>query len=122
MLNPLLDIAGGFAGFFCQRLDFGGDDRKSPSCFSRTRRFDGRVEGKQVGLSRDLRNEFDDRPDLLGRCRESRYGRSRLLDFGDGLARRILGLGGTPGDLAAGGRELFGSACDARDGLAGLAG
>jgi len=50
-------------GFFGQFSDFVGDDGKTASVFAGPRRFDGGVEGQQIGLVRDfpdgVENGFD---------------------------------------------------------------
>jgi hypothetical protein len=49
-----------------ERLDLGGDDRKSPAGRAGARRLDRGIERKQRGLPRDLRDQVDDIADRRG--------------------------------------------------------
>ena len=56
------DVLGGLGGFLGQFLDLVGDHGKAFAGFSGARRFDGGVQGQQVGLLRDGGDDLDHLP------------------------------------------------------------
>ena len=65
-LNQLGNFLGGLRGFFRQLADFVGHDGKAQTVFSGASRFDGGVQGEQVGLLREIVDDFDDFADIVG--------------------------------------------------------
>jgi hypothetical protein len=129
MCGDLLGRASGLPG---KRLDLGGDDGKAPARLSRPRRFDGRIEGEQIGLGGDLVDEDDDVADALRRLLQPAHlpraafgigagrggGGARVShparDFGNrrGYLLRCSGNGADVGvGLLGGGRHRPGEAC-----------
>src|SRR5260370_133074 len=98
-----LDEGGNFLGglrrLFGQLTDFISDDGKTKSAFTGTSRFDGRVQGEQVGLFGNVINDFDDLADVIGAMAEN------VDDFGgrlDGLVGAAEAIGGLLHGLNAG--------------------
>ena len=56
----------GLGGLFRQLADFIGDHCESQSMLTGPRRFDGRIQGQQVGLFRQVIDDFDDFADVVG--------------------------------------------------------
>lgn len=54
-----------FDVWLASALDLGRDDREPASCFACAGRFDGCVEGEQVGLRGDLADQLDHVADFL---------------------------------------------------------
>ena len=69
--ESVADFAGGLGGLFGQRLHFGRNDRETATGFTGACRLDGGVERKQVGLARDVVDEFDHVADAGGGFRYS---------------------------------------------------
>src|SRR5208283_84182 len=92
----LTDVLGGLGRLLGQFLHFVGHDGKAFAGFSRARRFDGGVQGEQVGLLRDRSNDLDDLTNLVG----------GLTQFGDGRGRGFGDLDGGGGDSGGFGRVL----------------
>jgi len=88
------DVIRGLGRLLGKFLYFIGDNGKTFSGFSGARGFDGRVEGEQVCLFRNRRNNFDHDSDF----------RAGLTEFGDGVVR---GLGGINGGRFAASRALL---------------
>jgi len=61
------DLFGGSCRLVGEPLHFGGNHGKPLAGFSGAGRFDCRVQRKQVGLIRNVRNERHDLTDLVGR-------------------------------------------------------
>ena len=61
------DFLGGFLGFVRELLDLGGDDGKAAAGVPGARRFDGRVEGQEVGLPGHGRDQAHHLADLRRR-------------------------------------------------------
>ncbi len=90
-----------------QRLDLVGHDGKAPARVAGPGRLDGRVQGQQIGLSRDGLDQRHDLADLL-------RGLDQAPDHGlgpAGLPDRVLGDGrrlrDLPRDLLDRGRQLL---------------
>jgi hypothetical protein len=56
-----------FARPFGQALHFLGNDREAAPRFARRSGLDGGIEGEDVGLLGDVRDQLDDLADFLGR-------------------------------------------------------
>src|SRR5260221_6401968 len=93
LAGDLLRRLGGLVG---EVLDLAGDDGKTLAGIAGARRLDRRVEGKQVGLSRDRADQAEDLADFLRCLGQAGDGLRRLL----GLGHRVVGDGGRMGDLA----------------------
>ncbi len=72
-------------------FDFGRDDGEAFAGFAGAGRFDGGVEGQEIGLAGDIGDQLHDGADFLRRIRQ-------LLDLGVGGHRLA---GGLAGDLRA---------------------
>lgn len=83
------DIVGCLCGLACQRLDLGGDDRKAPAGLAGAGSLDGGVEGEQIGLFRDRRDQLDDVADLLRRTGQFADALVGLLRLNDGSLRDL---------------------------------
>ncbi len=84
LLDERLDVGRGLRRALRETTHFDGDHRKALASFAGARRFDGSVEGEEIGLEGDVVDEADDVADL---------GRRR----GDALHRFV----GAVHDLAA---------------------
>jgi hypothetical protein len=91
--NHLTDLAGRLRGPLGELAHFIGDDGKTTPLFTGARRFDGRVEGQQVGLIGNLANRLDDAADRFRTFAERADHRRRtghrsgdLLHFGRRVA------------------------------------
>lgn len=58
-LYALTNVARGIARSFSQFAYFIGNNSEAPALFTRTRRLNGGVEGKQIGLGGNLGNQID---------------------------------------------------------------
>ncbi len=102
-------------------LHLGRHHRKALAGFTRTCRFDGGIEGQQIGLAGDVVDERHHRADLFERGDQSIDQGHRAVRLAGGLGRdgaRIIGL---LADLADRGREFFNRRGDRRDILGNLA-
>ena len=92
--DGVLDLAGGLAGggggTLGQTADFVGDHGKTHPGLSGARRFDGRVEGEDVGLKRDLVDGLDDFGDAGARRLDFVHGAEHRFHFGHALVGGLL--------------------------------
>ena len=86
------DLLGRFRRLVGERFDLGCDHGKALAHLAGARRFDGRIQGEEIGLAGDVVDELDHRPDLLGsgsQLFDLADDFFRLLHRGGGDARRI---------------------------------
>ena len=69
--NLALYVVCRFPGLIGKRLDLGGDNGKASAGFTGTRRLDRRIQGEEVGLAGDIRNDLHDTADPLRCARQS---------------------------------------------------
>jgi len=87
---------------FCKFLYFVGHDGKALTRFASARRLDGSVQGQQIGLLCDGRDDFDDLADLSAGNAQLRDG--RIGGFGrlDGFPGDASGFGCVLGNVRNG--------------------
>src|SRR6267154_2794911 len=81
------DFFRGLGGLVGERLDLGSHDGKATAGFAGARRFDGRVQRKQIGLRGNAMDQLYNLTDLLGAGRQRAYGGIGAL----GIAYRLAG-------------------------------
>src|SRR5258708_1573956 len=91
-LNQVGDFLGGLRGLFGQLADFVGDDSKAEAVFTGARGFNGSVQRKQVGLFREVINDFDDLANVVGAMAENVDDFRRRLNGAVGAVQAIGGL------------------------------
>ncbi len=65
-LDQFGNFLGGLGGLFRQLAHFVGDHGESQTVFPGAGRFDGGIQGQQVGLLRQIVDDFDDLADVVG--------------------------------------------------------
>ena len=65
-LDQFRDFLGGLRRFFGQLAHFVGDHGEAQAVFAGARRFNGGVQGQQVGLLGQIVDDFDDLADVVG--------------------------------------------------------
>ena len=103
-------------------LDLVRDDRKSAARLAGAGGLDGGVEREEVGLLRDLVDEFHDLSDLAGGLFEFDHEFARLARLRIGLAGDFRFLGAVTGHLLDGGGHFLHGGGDRGGGLADLSG
>src|SRR5882724_6959940 len=89
--NQFSNFLGGLRGFFGQLAHFVGNHGETKSVFPGARGFDGRVKREQVGLFREVVDDFDNAADIVSAMAE------HVDDFGgrlDGFVGAIEAVGG----------------------------
>jgi hypothetical protein len=90
-------LLGGLGGVHRQPPDLVGDDREARAGWPRSGRFDGRVQGKDVGLERDVVDRSHDLGDLLIGVADLLHGG---LHAGDLDGAGVGGVAAPAGELA----------------------
>ncbi len=114
IVDQAFDLFGGRGGALGEVPHLGGDDGESATLLARARRFDGRVQGEEVRLERDVVDDVDDVRDLPRRFVDLGHGadgrRHDLAALLGGVARRrgeLVRLAGVVGVLPNGRRDLL---------------
>lgn len=106
------DLLSGLCRLSSQLLDFGGDNSKTLTSLTRSRRLYGRVQRQQIRLSSDIPNQPHDIANSLGGLSQA----LNQLVSGPGLGCRRLRDRSTIGDLTAHlshtGSQLVSAGCD----------
>ena len=87
-LYGLLDFLGGAHGFFSQLAHLVGHHGKSAPGLASARRFNGGVEGQQIGLIRHFVDDAHDLTDIAGFFAQPGHG---FLELHDGVAHTVNG-------------------------------
>jgi hypothetical protein len=97
------DLVGRFAGAMGQLAHFAGHHGKAAPVFAGARRFDGRVQGQQVGARGNLGNDFGNAGDRLRFLLQFDHGRFGQFSLGLGIADALQALVdlGAPGHTFA---------------------
>ena len=113
-IDQCLDFLGRIGRSSRQRAHLRGHDSKAASLLTGTGRFDGRIQGQDVGLEGDAVNHADDVRDLFGGVVDASHGLDHLAhDFtafdghGGSALCQLVGLSGAVGVLLDGGAELL---------------
>ena len=107
-VDLLGDLFGRVLRLHCQRLDLGGDDRKAFAGGTCSGCLDGRVERKQRGLPRDLRDQMDDVADRRGGLPQAVDIDTRFLRGCASLVGELAGFTDLRADALSRLRELVG--------------
>ena len=102
------DRFGGLGGLHGERFDLGGDHGEAAAGFAGARRLDRGIERKQICLSGNGLDEFDDVADFLGGIAERRHFAVGGLRFLDGHAHDGMSLLDLTGDFGDGVRQFIG--------------
>jgi len=106
-VDPGPDVVGCLGRLQRELLDLVGHDGKSPPGLAGSGRFDGGVEGQQVGLRGDGGDGVRDLADLLRGVSELAQNSREIVDLVSRAVRRTAGTLGVAGDLVDGRGHLL---------------
>ncbi len=86
------NFLGGLRGFFGEFADFVGNHGETEAVFASAGRFDGGVEREQVGLFREVVDNFDNAADIVGAVSEDVDDFSGRLNGFVGAVEAVGGL------------------------------
>jgi len=110
--DELGDLGGGALGAFGQAPDLVRDDGEATTGIAGARGFDGRVQGEQVGLVRDVIDQLEDALDLIDATGKGQRSIARRAQVGLSELEVGLRLSGLGGDTVDGIRDCRRGACD----------
>ena len=114
MVDQVFDFLGGRGRTLGQAAHFAGHHRKTTAVFAGARRFDGGIQGQDIGLEGDAVDQADNVENLARRAADFIHGADHFRDdgaafrgHGGGLHRQVIGGGHVIGAALHGRGQLF---------------